>query len=80
MSAKRKVESGTEPSFTDAIHELEGILGRIESEAVDVDALATELARAAQLLETCRGKIRKAELEVAQIVQRLEPAEDEKAK
>ena len=79
MSAKRKDESGTEPSFTEAIRELEAILGRIESEAVDVDALATELARAAQLLEACRAKIRKAELEVAQIVQRLEPAEEGRA-
>ncbi len=73
MSAKRESVGGAETSFTEAIRELEAILGRIEGEAIDVDALATELARAAQLLETCRAKIRKAELEVAQIVQRLEP-------
>jgi hypothetical protein len=33
---------------------------------------AEELRRAAELLETCRAKIRRAELEVTQIVQRLE--------
>ena len=60
---------------TGTVEEIGMFVSLIESEAVDVDALATELARAAQLLETCRAKIRKAELEVAQIVQRLEPAE-----
>lgn len=65
-------------SFTEAMQELERILGRIDSDTVDVDKLAMELRRATELLELCRGKIRKAEVEVAQIVQKLEtdsPAE-----
>lgn len=80
MSAKKAAGKGSEPSFTEAIRELEAILGRIEGEEVDIDALAAELGRAAELLELCRGKIRKAEVEVTQIVQKLEseeePAED----
>jgi len=60
------------PSFRAAIDELEGILARIEGEEIDIDRLAEELRRAAQLLEICRGKIRKAEVEVTQIVQSLE--------
>lgn len=67
---------GENLSFTDALEELEGILRRIESEEVDIDRLAAELQRAAVLLELCRGKIRKAEVEVTQIVQRLETPED----
>ncbi len=63
-------------SFREAMDELEGILGRIEGEEIDIDRLAEELRRAAQLLELCRGKIRKAEVEVTQIVQSIEePAE-----
>ncbi len=62
-------------SFSDALDELEGILRRVESEEVDIDRLAAELQRAAVLLEICRGKIRKAEVEVTQIVQRLEEPE-----
>jgi exodeoxyribonuclease VII small subunit len=58
--------------FSQAMEELEGILRRIEGEETDIDALATELQRAARLIEVCRGKIRKAELEVTQIVQQLE--------
>jgi exodeoxyribonuclease VII small subunit len=52
--------------------ELEGILERIEGEEIDIDRLAEELRRATQLLELCRGKIRRAEVEVTQIVQSLE--------
>ncbi len=61
-----------EMSFTAAVVELEAILRRIEAEDTDIDQLAEELRRAAQLLEVCRGKIRRAELEVTQIVQTLE--------
>lgn len=74
MTAKKGAGGAPEASFTEAMRELEAILARIEGEEVDLDRLASELGRAAELLELCRGKIRKAELEVAQIVQRLEPA------
>ena len=59
-------------SFSAALAELEGILQRIESEETDIDRLADELKRAAELLEICRGKIRRAEAEVTQIVQKLD--------
>jgi exodeoxyribonuclease VII small subunit len=59
-------------SFGEALEELETILRRIEAEETDIDRLAEELRRAAQLLELCRAKIRRAEVEVTQIVQRLE--------
>ena len=61
--------------FREAMDELEGILERIEGEEIDIDRLAEELRRAAQLLDLCRGKIRKAEVEVTQIVQSLEDEE-----
>ena len=65
-------QTAAEPSFRAAMDELEGILERIEGEEIDIDRLAEELRRAAQLLDVCRGKIRKAEVEVTQIVQSLE--------
>ena len=76
MSKKSKSE---EPSFSQALEELEAILLRIEGEETDIDQLATELRKGAALLELCRGKIRRAEVEVTQIVQSLEesPGEDE---
>jgi exodeoxyribonuclease VII small subunit len=75
MSAKKKEEETAAVGFGAAMRELEQILGRIEGEETDLDRLAEELRRAAELLEVCREKIRRAELEVAQIVQRLEPDE-----
>lgn len=64
------------PSFSEAMQELEAILRRVESEEVDVDGLAAELKRAAELLELCRGKIRRAEVEVSQIMSSLLPEPD----
>ena len=60
-----------QPTFSEAIQELEAILQRVDSDTTDIDRLADELQRATELLELCRGKIRKAEVEVHQIVQKL---------
>lgn len=76
MSPADKREESTEtPGFSEAMEELEAILHRIEGEETDIDRLAEELRRAAELLELCRGKIEKAEVEVTQIVQSLEEEE-----
>jgi len=74
MTAKKttKAETTEEPTFTEALERLEEILQRIESDEIDIDQLAAELRTGAELLEVCRGKIRKAEVEVTQIVQGLE--------
>lgn len=78
MSKKAASNPATEtPTFSEALTELEEILGRLENEEIDIDALATELHRGTELLDLCRSKIRKAEVEVTQIVQRLEEPEDE---
>ncbi len=65
------------PSFSVAMKELESILERIDSDGTDIDQLAAELRRATELLELCRGKIRKAEVEVNQIVRQLEESSSE---
>lgn len=68
-------QSDLELSFGEAIAELEAILRQIEAEETDIDELAGQLQRATGLLDLCRGKIRKAETEVNQIVADLEAAE-----
>ncbi len=65
----------TELSFGAAMEELEAVLHRIEGDEIDIDQLGAELGRAATLLEVCRTKIRRAEVEVQQIVAKIE--EDE---
>jgi exodeoxyribonuclease VII small subunit len=71
VAAASAGQGETALGFRQAMEELEGILERIEGEEIDIDQLAQELRRAAQLLDLCRGKIRKAEVEVTQIVQSL---------
>jgi exodeoxyribonuclease VII small subunit len=68
------------PSFGAALQELEAILERIEGEEVDIDRLAEELRRATELIELLRTKIRKADVEVTQIVQRLAEPDEEGGK
>jgi len=70
-----KSDANEEIRFSEAMDELQAILSRIEDDETDIDALAGELQRAAKLLEVCRDKIRKADIEVTQIVQSLEEAE-----
>lgn len=76
MSGKGKKEAPAsvdqKVTFREAMEELETILQRIEGEEIDIDRLAEELRRASTLLDLCRKKIRKAEVEVTQIVQSLE--------
>lgn len=66
-----KQEQEQDLSFGEALERLEEILQRIESDEIDIDELATELRSGAELLELCRGKIRRAEVEVSQVVQSL---------
>lgn len=72
MSDDRTGGGVAELSFSDAMEELESVLRRIEGDEIDVDQLGRELGRAAQLLEICRKKIRRAEVEVRQIVEQIE--------
>ncbi len=72
VAAANPGASDESPSFSVAMKELESILERIDGDGIDIDHLATELRRATELLELCRGKIRKADVEVSQIVQQLE--------
>lgn len=43
--------------YAEAVTELESILREIEDDDVDVDVLATRVARAAALIEFCRERI-----------------------
>ncbi len=71
-------DKADELRFGQAMERLEGILRRVEEEEVDIDELGERVKEASRLIELCRAKIRKADLEVTQIVQALEePSEPE---
>lgn len=68
--------SAEAPGFAAAMAELDAILARVDREEIDIDELGTELARAAELVEVCRTKLRRAEVEVTQILGALDPEAD----
>ncbi len=58
-----------EIKYSKAIEKLDEVIHKIEQEDVDVDELSLRVKEAVQLIEMCRSKIEKADLEVKQIVQ-----------
>ncbi len=57
-------------SYTEATAEIERILDRLRNEAMDVDDLATQVARATELIAQCKKKLLKTEAEVNKILEK----------
>lgn len=70
------MESNTKPqdaiSYNQAIAEIENILREMQSENCDIDKLAVNTRRAAQLLAICREKLLRTEQEVQNIINSIE--------
>jgi exodeoxyribonuclease VII small subunit len=58
--------------YAAALDELESILTELESGEVDIDRLADQVRRAAELLELCRARLDGAQVEVARILTELD--------
>ena len=69
-------QEATEPTFGEAMEQIESILDSIEGDEIDIDQLANRLDQAAGLLELCRAKIRRAESDVEEVSKRFEAPED----
>jgi len=65
-----------EIGYAEAVAELEAILVELERDTVDVDRLAAQVARAAQLIRVCRGRITSARMQVDSVIAELERAND----
>lgn len=63
--------SKKEFSFTDAVGEIEKILQKIESGALDVDKLAVEVKHASELIRQCQKKLHTTEEEINSIFRDL---------
>jgi exodeoxyribonuclease VII small subunit len=62
-----------------AVAELEQILEQLERPDVDIDVLAKQVRRAAELIRACRSRIASARLEVETVVADLEDLGDSAA-
>ena len=69
--------AGQEPAFGEALAEVEAILERLENDEVDVDELSAEVRRAAELIQLCRRKLEKTEMEVRDLVADLDAGTDD---
>jgi exodeoxyribonuclease VII small subunit len=70
-------DAATDPSpdeigYADAVAELEEILVQLDGDDVDVDHLATQVRRAAELIALCRSRLSAARMEVTRIVADLD--------
>lgn len=61
--------------YAAALGELEAILQGLERSDVDVDVLAAQVARAAELIGFCRDRIGNARLQIEQVVADLGEAD-----
>lgn len=59
-------------TYSQALTELEQIIGEIESEDIDLDALEEKVKRAAFLIKFCRDKLRSTEEEVKKVLSEME--------
>lgn len=62
--------------YSDAVAELEQILEQLERPDVDVDVLARQVQRAAELIRMCRARIAAARIEVETVVTQLDDLGD----
>jgi exodeoxyribonuclease VII small subunit len=70
-------DTGDDLGYAEAMTELEGILGELEGDHLDVDVLAERVRRASELIKLCRTRIARAQDDVNRIVTDLEAFEAE---
>ena len=68
----KKSDANDEIGYSEAIEELEKILGDLEESDVDVDVLAEKVARASELIRVCRERISNAKLQIDKVVADLD--------
>jgi exodeoxyribonuclease VII small subunit len=61
-----------DPTYGEAMAEIEEILEKIESGELDVDELTDKVRRVANLLELCRKKLKTTEAEIQKVIGGLE--------
>ena len=61
-----------EPTYGEAMTEIEEILEKIETGELDVDELTDKVKRVASLLDTCKKKLKTTEAEIQKVIEGLE--------
>jgi exodeoxyribonuclease VII small subunit len=61
-----------EPTYSEAMAELEAIVASIEDEAIEVEHLAEKVRRARHLITFCKGRLRATEEDVRKVLDEIE--------
>lgn len=65
-------------NYTDAYEELISIVNDLEEGEISVDELTAKVKRASELIQFCKGVLRKTELDVDQILEEIKSSETKK--
>lgn len=57
-----------EQKYESAMHELEGIVKKLENNALDIDEMSAQLKRAQALIKLCKDKLTKTDAEIKAIL------------
>jgi exodeoxyribonuclease VII small subunit len=60
-----------DPTYGEAMSQIEEILEKIESGELDVDELTDKVKRVANLLDICRKKLKTTETEIQKVIEGL---------
>lgn len=60
------------PTYSEAVAEIEEILQRMENEELDVDELSEKVKRISELVRFCRNKLKNTEEEVEKVLKEME--------
>lgn len=63
--------SSVPTSYNEAINEIENIIKEMQSDNCDIDKLALNARRAAELIELCQKKLTRTEEEIQKIIEGL---------
>jgi exodeoxyribonuclease VII small subunit len=72
MTEPSSPDADVAPGYAAAMAELEDLLADLEDDALDIDLLATKVARASALIRLCRERINAARIQVDRIVADLD--------
>ena len=61
-----------DPTYGEAMTEIEEILEKIESGELDVDELTDKVKKVASLLDICKKKLKTTETEIQKVIEGLE--------
>jgi exodeoxyribonuclease VII small subunit len=59
-------------SYTEAMQELESIVGKLQNEEVEIDQLKNMVARSTELLAYCKKTLHETDEEIKKIIDNLE--------